>query len=79
MSFRDPKPRSSTDPPADNFLREGRRGTFGHKRKHSPNIEWHQKWTKDTWKQGRVLLIDYVAKEHENGRRKNRCTRIQRY
>ncbi|PSN64316.1 hypothetical protein BS50DRAFT_575766 [Corynespora cassiicola Philippines] len=35
-----------------------------HKRTHSPNVEWHDKWTKDLWKQGRVLLIDYVDKEH---------------
>ncbi|USP80094.1 hypothetical protein yc1106_07368 [Curvularia clavata] len=47
-----------------------RRGTFGHRRKHSPNLEWRQPWTKDSWQQGRVLLIDYVAKEHSAGRRK---------
>jgi hypothetical protein len=37
---------------------------FGHRRKHSPNVEWKERWTKDTWRQGRVLLIDYVASEH---------------
>ncbi|EUC42545.1 hypothetical protein COCMIDRAFT_103211 [Bipolaris oryzae ATCC 44560] len=47
-----------------------RRGAFGHRRKHSPNLEWRQPWTKDSWQQGRVLLIDYVAKEHSDGRRK---------
>ncbi|KAF1848280.1 uncharacterized protein K460DRAFT_403573 [Cucurbitaria berberidis CBS 394.84] len=53
------------------LLRERRKGTFGHRRKHSPNIEWREKWNKDSWKQGRVLLIDYVAREHTNeGRRK---------
>lgn len=53
------------------MLREGRRRpTVGHRRKHSPNLEWREKWEKDTWKQGRVLLIDYVDKEHAQGRRK---------
>jgi hypothetical protein len=46
-------------------------GTFGHRLKHSPNLEWRHAWTKDTWSQGRVLLIDYVSKEHTtNNRRK---------
>lgn len=49
---------------------EARKATFGHRRKHSPNLEWRQPWTKDSWQQGRVLLIDYVAKEHSAGRRK---------
>ncbi|KAJ4375229.1 hypothetical protein N0V83_002315 [Neocucurbitaria cava] len=53
------------------LLRERRKGTFGHRRKHSPNVEWREEWTKDSWKQGRVLLIDYVAREHTHeGRRK---------
>ncbi|KAF2819489.1 hypothetical protein CC86DRAFT_374982 [Ophiobolus disseminans] len=50
-----------------------RAGTFGfhHRRKHSPNIEWKEHWSNNTWAQGRVLLIDYVAKEHTGkGRRK---------
>ncbi|KAF2268443.1 hypothetical protein CC78DRAFT_510193 [Lojkania enalia] len=52
-------------------LRERHKGTWGHKRKHSPGIEWHEKWTKDSWRQGRVLLVDYVDKEHtKEGRRK---------
>ncbi|KAI4671461.1 uncharacterized protein J4E88_009126 [Alternaria novae-zelandiae] len=51
--------------------REPPKGTFGHRRKHSPNLEWRQPWTKESWSQGRVLLIDYVAKEHSaEGRRK---------
>ncbi|KAF2711416.1 hypothetical protein K504DRAFT_465173 [Pleomassaria siparia CBS 279.74] len=42
-----------------------------HTRKSSPGIEWHEKWTDDSWKQGRVLLTDYVAKDHTSqGRRK---------
>ena len=46
-------------------------GTFGHRREHSPNLEWRHAWRKDTWNQGRVLLIDYVSKEHTtNNRRK---------
>lgn len=53
------------------LLRERRRSTNGHRRKHSPNLEWREKWTPDTWKQGRVLLIDYVDKAHtKEGRRK---------
>lgn len=65
-----------TRPPPDRgdsqpLLRERRRGTLGHRRKHSPNLEWRERWTKDSWKQGRVLLIDYVDKEHtKEGRRK---------
>ncbi|CAI6334585.1 unnamed protein product [Periconia digitata] len=42
-----------------------------HRRKQSSGIEWHEPWTKDSFKDGRVLLIDYVAKDHiEDGRRK---------
>ncbi|KAF2478000.1 uncharacterized protein BDR25DRAFT_338695 [Lindgomyces ingoldianus] len=52
-------------------LRDRRQSTWGHKRKPSPGIEWHTKWTKDSWRDGRVLLVDYVAREHtEGGRRK---------
>ncbi|KAF2878151.1 hypothetical protein BDV95DRAFT_663363 [Massariosphaeria phaeospora] len=48
-----------------------RNTTWGHRRKNSPGVEWHDKWTKDSWKQGRVLLIDYVAKEYiQGGKRK---------
>ncbi|KAF2787082.1 hypothetical protein K505DRAFT_288572 [Melanomma pulvis-pyrius CBS 109.77] len=53
--------------------RERRNNTWekGHKRKPSPGVEWHEKWTKHSWKQGRVLLIDYVAKDRTNeGKRK---------
>jgi hypothetical protein len=50
-----------------------RKGAFGpgpgHRRKHSPNIEW-KGWNGDSWKQGRVLLIDYVAKAHSSKGRK---------
>ncbi|CAN9463869.1 unnamed protein product [Alternaria alternata] len=50
---------------------EHQKGPFGHRRKHSPNLEWREPWTKESWSQGRVLLIDYVAKEHSTkGRRK---------
>ncbi|KAG9389349.1 CorA Mg2+ and Co2+ transporter [Pyrenophora tritici-repentis] len=52
-------------------LHDHHRSTFGHRRKHSPNLEWKQPWNKDSWAQGRVLLIDYVASEHSvRGRRK---------
>ena len=67
---------SYTHPPLErgvttSLLRDRKRGTFGHRRKHSPNLEWREKWDKDSWKQGRVLLIDYVDKEHTaEGRRK---------
>ncbi|KAL5430904.1 hypothetical protein PMIN05_009883 [Paraphaeosphaeria minitans] len=43
----------------------------GHRRQRSPNIEWHEDWTKDSWQNGRVLLIDYVDHNHTTqGRRK---------
>ncbi|KAF2661838.1 hypothetical protein K491DRAFT_586706 [Lophiostoma macrostomum CBS 122681] len=45
-------------------LRQRRNTTWGHRRKHSPGVEWHEKWTQNSWKDGRVLLVDYVAKEH---------------
>jgi Mg2+ and Co2+ transporter CorA len=59
---------SQTSVPVDRT----RKGTFGfgHRRKHSPNIEWKETWTKETWKQGRVLLIDYCGKEHSGEGRK---------
>ncbi|KAH9869191.1 hypothetical protein IAQ61_006396 [Plenodomus lingam] len=44
--------------------REPRKPTLGHRRKHSPNLEWREKWTPESWKSGRVLLIDYVDKAH---------------
>ncbi|KAF2200564.1 hypothetical protein GQ43DRAFT_472593 [Delitschia confertaspora ATCC 74209] len=59
------------DTPRDPY--DSRSNTWGthYRRKHSPGIEWHEKWTKDSWKDGRVLLIDYVARQHTtNGRRK---------
>ena len=53
------------------MLADRRKSTLGHRRRHSPNVEWRAEWTKDSWKQGRVLLIDYVAREHTTeGRRK---------
>jgi hypothetical protein len=57
---------------SQSFPRDRRHGTwgFGHRRKHSPNVEWKEGWTKETWKHGRVLLIDYVAKEHTTEGRK---------
>ncbi|KAF9696293.1 hypothetical protein EKO04_005551 [Ascochyta lentis] len=52
-------------------VRQRRNSTFGHRRKHSPNLQWHEEWTDERWKHGRVLLIDYVGKEHApEGRRK---------
>ncbi|KAF2115493.1 hypothetical protein BDV96DRAFT_81257 [Lophiotrema nucula] len=55
----------------DSFLRERKRTTWGHKRQRSPGVEWHEKWTKDSWRNGRVLLIDYVNRAHTGeGRRK---------
>ena len=42
-------------------LRDRRQSTWN-RRKHSPGVEWREKWTADSWKQGRVLLIDYVAR-----------------
>ncbi|KAF2001423.1 hypothetical protein P154DRAFT_553688 [Amniculicola lignicola CBS 123094] len=54
----------------ESYLRERRTSTWK-KRGRSPGIEWHEKWTKESWKQGRVLLIDYVSRGHTNeGRRK---------
>ncbi|KAJ4303717.1 Guanine nucleotide exchange factor lte1 [Kalmusia sp. IMI 367209] len=63
-----PKPQTR-----DSFHRDRRQSTWdrGHRRQRSPNIEWHEKWTKDSWQNGRVLLIDYVGKEFlSQGRRK---------
>ncbi|OCK75711.1 hypothetical protein K432DRAFT_361619, partial [Lepidopterella palustris CBS 459.81] len=66
-----PQPQSARDITQDpSSLRERRESTW-HRRKHSPGVEWKEKWTKNSWNQGRVLLIDYVAREHtQNGRRK---------
>jgi len=53
--------------------RGARRSTFAHphhRRKHSPSLEWRAKWTADSWKQGRVLLIDYVDTAHTLGARR---------
>ncbi|KAF2848187.1 hypothetical protein T440DRAFT_454699 [Plenodomus tracheiphilus IPT5] len=44
--------------------RSTRKPTLGHRRKHSPNLEWREKWTPESWKSGRVLLIDYVDRAH---------------
>ena len=60
-------------PPPNPHLRDRRNNTWdkSHRRRHSPGVEWHEKWTKDSWKHGRVLLVDYVGKEHTTeGRRK---------
>lgn len=62
-----PQPRDPDTP------RQRRNSTWerAHRRQRSPNIEWHEKWTKDNWQNGRVLLVDYVGKEHTSkGRRK---------
>ncbi|KAF1979528.1 hypothetical protein BU23DRAFT_594774 [Bimuria novae-zelandiae CBS 107.79] len=64
----------STPQTRDSYTpRQRRNNTWerGHRRQRSPNVEWHEKWTKDSWQNGRVLLIDYVGKEHTAlGRRK---------
>ncbi|KAF2834849.1 hypothetical protein M501DRAFT_943318 [Patellaria atrata CBS 101060] len=42
-----------------------------HHRKQSPGVEWREKWTQESWKHGRVLLIDYVGKDDtHDGRRR---------
>ncbi|KAF1916411.1 hypothetical protein BDU57DRAFT_449622 [Ampelomyces quisqualis] len=79
-SIRVEEPVLSSSPTMDDIASQSRtrdqrtlKGTFsfGQRRKHSPNVEWKEKWTKDTWKQGRVLLIDYCGTEHSGeGRRK---------
>ncbi|KAF2195270.1 hypothetical protein K469DRAFT_649019 [Zopfia rhizophila CBS 207.26] len=70
-SFSAYEPRQMPPKSQNSNIRERRQSTWGHKRKHSPGIEWHEKWTKDSWREGRVLLIDYVAREHtKEGRRK---------
>ncbi|KAF1939585.1 hypothetical protein EJ02DRAFT_381455 [Clathrospora elynae] len=59
------------DPNDSQPLPERRKATFGHHRKHSPNLKWREPWTKKSWSQGRVLIIDYVAKAHtSDGKRK---------
>ncbi|KAF2640054.1 hypothetical protein P280DRAFT_452458 [Massarina eburnea CBS 473.64] len=43
----------------------------GHRRRHSPDMAWHLPWDKKSFSKGRVLLIDYVSREHTGeGRRK---------
>lgn len=37
--------------------------TPGRHRPHSPDVEWHIRWTKDCFPNGRVLIIDYVSNE----------------
>lgn len=32
-----------------------------HRRSQSPDVDWHIKWTKDAFPNGRVLVIDYVS------------------
>ncbi|KAI8938981.1 hypothetical protein NX059_004825 [Plenodomus lindquistii] len=51
---------------APQLLHDGsaRKPSLGHRRKHSPNLEWHQKWSPESWQSGRVLLIDYVDRAH---------------
>ncbi|KAL5113519.1 Guanine nucleotide exchange factor lte1 [Pleosporales sp. CAS-2024a] len=34
------------------------------------DMEWKETWGKETWKQGRVLLIDYVGQQHSRQGRK---------
>ncbi|KAF3045081.1 Guanine nucleotide exchange factor lte1 [Didymella heteroderae] len=52
-------------------VRQRRNAAFGHRRTHSPNLQWHEEWTEKSWTHGRVLLIDYVGKDHApEGRRK---------
>jgi hypothetical protein len=64
-------PPQSQDSPTEPRTRRQSTWEKGHRRKHSPNLEWHEKWTQNSWKQGRVLLIDYVAKDLTGqGRRK---------
>lgn len=43
------------------------------KRKHSPSpgVEWKEKWNSDSFKSGRVLMLDYVSRDFsEDGRRR---------
>lgn len=34
-----------------------------HRRSHSPDVEWHIKWTKNCFPNGRVLIIDYISND----------------
>ncbi|KAF1832428.1 hypothetical protein BDW02DRAFT_529930 [Decorospora gaudefroyi] len=45
------------------------KNTFAHRRKHSPNLEWRHAWNKNTWDQGRVLVIDYISAAHTDSSR----------
>ncbi|KAL5392771.1 hypothetical protein DPSP01_000470 [Paraphaeosphaeria sporulosa] len=68
-----PRPEPQSRESYHDTTRQRRNNTWerGHRRQRSPNIEWHEKWTKDSWQNGRVLLIDYVDKNHTTqGRRK---------
>ena len=64
---------SSAAPPRQN-LHERRANTWDnnshHRRKHSPDIAWHSKWSSSEWKNGRVLLIDYVSRSHITANRR---------
>lgn len=62
-----PKPRHNASGAA---YRGHHRGSAP-RRKKSPGVEWKEPLTKRSWENGRVLLIDYVAREHtQDGRRK---------
>ncbi|KAF2807640.1 uncharacterized protein BDZ99DRAFT_61992 [Mytilinidion resinicola] len=70
-NFQFPQEHAQGPPDSDPANLRARRTSTWHRRRHSPGIEWKEKWTQDSWKNGRVLLIDYVAREHtQNGRRK---------
>jgi hypothetical protein len=54
----------------DSWRNSSKQGSWHH-RKRSPGVEWHNKLTKESFNNGRVLLIDYVSRDHtEEGRRK---------
>ena len=64
-------------PTAHNYNFKGNKhtkGDFGgkwHHKVHDPSVRWRENVDCNTWTGGRVLLIDYVGKEHtDNGHRK---------
>lgn len=47
--------------------RPPKHATWGSKYAHSPDVEWHIKWTKDCFSIGRVLVIDYMSSVESTG------------
>jgi hypothetical protein len=59
-----PSPRIDTTSKKDYRWNGHRHGAWANKhRGHSPEPEWHIKWTSDCFANGRVLVIDYISND----------------